>query len=622
MREEIDKIVRALPRKPGVYIMKDARGEVVYVGKATELRSRVRSYFGNSDPRPFVRLLDRVLADIDFVVTANPKEALLLENTLIKKHRPRFNFMLRDDKNYLSVRIRTDQSFPRVELVRSIRDDGARYFGPYHSASMARQTVTLINRYFHLRTCRDSVFRNRVRPCLQYQIHRCPAPCVLPIDREAYRDNIERAILLLEGRTEELIDELQRDMIRASEALEFEQAARIRDQINAVQTSLVAQHAVRSRVIDSDVVALHREGSAGVIVVARFIEGAMAELQTWPVRKRLLDSPELLSDFLLQYYATEDRRPAPEVLLSDGLSEPEALEEWLTELRGTRVRLHVPRRGEKKQLVDLALENARVHFDRDSNEEERLENAAEELQQRLRLSQTPRTLECYDISNLQGTEVVASQVCFVDGRPDKNRYRRYTIQSFAGQDDFAALHEVLTRRAKRARKGEEPLPDLIIIDGGRGQLNAAARALRELGFGDQEIVSLAKSRLKGHDSDENAQRSAERVFVPLRKDPVNFSTATDGRFLLERIRDEAHRFAITYHRSLRRKRARHSALDEIKGIGKSRKEELLRHFGSLKTIKAASLQDLEQAPGLGTKTAWAIFDHFHPGEADPPGNET
>lgn len=621
MREEIDDIVRALPRKPGVYIMKDARGEVVYVGKATELRSRVRSYFGNSDPRPFVRLLDRVLADIDFVVTANPKEALLLENTLIKKHRPRFNFMLRDDKNYLSVRIRSDQSFPRVELVRSIRDDGARYFGPYHSASMARQTVTLINRYFHLRTCRDSVFRNRVRPCLQYQIHRCPAPCVLPVDREAYRDNIERAILLLEGKTEELIAELQRDMLRASEALEFEQAARIRDQINAVQASLVAQHAVRARVIDSDVVALHREGSAGLIVVARFIEGAMAELQTWPVRKRLLDSPELLSDFLLQYYATEDRRPAPEVLLSDGISEPDALEEWLSELRGTRVRLHVPRRGEKKQLVDLALENARVHFDRDSNEEERLESAAEELQQRLRLNQTPRTLECYDISNLQGTEVVASQVCFVDGRPDKNRYRRYTIQSFVGQDDFAALHEVLTRRAKRARRGDEPLPDLIVIDGGRGQLNAAARALRELGFGDQEIVSLAKSRLKGHDGKDEAQRSAERVFVPLRKDPVSFSAATDGRFLLERIRDEAHRFAITYHRSLRRKRARHSALDEIQGIGKSRKEELLRHFGSLKAIKAASLADLENAPGLGPKTAWAIFDHFHPGESDAPGNE-
>lgn len=621
MREEIDDIVRALPRKPGVYIMKDARGEVVYVGKATELRSRVRSYFGNSDPRPFVRLLDRVLADIDFVVTANPKEALLLENTLIKKHRPRFNFMLRDDKNYLSVRIRSDQSFPRVELVRSIRDDGARYFGPYHSASMARQTVTLINRYFHLRTCRDSVFRNRVRPCLQYQIHRCPAPCVLPVDREAYRDNIERAVLLLEGKTEELIAELQRDMLRASEALEFEQAARVRDQINAVQASLVAQHAVRARVIDSDVVALHREGSAGLIVVARFIEGAMAELQTWPVRKRLLDSPELLSDFLLQYYATEDRRPAPEVLLSDAISEPDALEEWLSELRGTRVRLHVPRRGEKKRLVDLALENARVHFDRDSNEEERLESAAEELQQRLRLNQTPRTLECYDISNLQGTEVVASQVCFVDGRPDKNRYRRYTIQSFVGQDDFAALHEVLTRRAKRARRGDEPLPDLIVIDGGRGQLNAAARALRELGFGDQEIVSLAKSRLKGHDGKDEAQRSAERVFVPLRKDPVSFSAATDGRFLLERIRDEAHRFAITYHRSLRRKRARHSALDEVQGIGKSRKEELLRHFGSLKAIKAASLADLENAPGLGPKTAWAIFDYFHPGESDPPGNE-
>ena len=618
MKPELLDRINRLPRRPGVYLMKTESGEIVYVGKATDLRSRVRSYAGDSDPRPFVRLLDRVLHDIDYVVTANPKEALLLENTLIKKHRPRFNFSLRDDKNYLSIRIRTDHPWPRVDLVRAMRDDGARYFGPYHSAAMARQTVGLLNRHFHLRTCRDSVLRNRVRPCLQHQIGRCPAPCVLPVDREAYRDDVQRAILFLEGRTTELTGDLEDAMLRASDALAFEQAARYRDQLLAVRSALEHQHAVRARISDLDVVALHREGSSGMIVVAAFESGAMTQVETFPVRRQLLDSPELLTELVVQYYNRSSRPPPPEVLLSDEPDDADTLSELLSELRGGRTRVHAPQRGEKRKLVEFALENARLHFETDElDEDERLAEALSAIQRRFRLRQTPRVMECYDISNFQGRQIVASGVCFIDGRPERDRYRRYRIESVDDQDDFASMHEVISRRARRARRGEAPLPDLIVIDGGRGQLNAAVHALRDAGFPDQDIISLAKSRTQGTDETGQTTRSAERVFVPDWRDPVELRAASDERFLLERIRDEAHRFAITFHRQQRTKATVRSALDDIRGIGPTRRALLLEHVGSVKAIRQATLPELEQVPGLGRAAAHAVFAHFHPDEADP-----
>lgn len=621
MNPRVEDKLKKLPRAPGVYLMKDEADTIIYVGKATDLRARVRQYFQGTDPRPFVRLLDRLLADIDFVVTRTPKEALVLENTLIKKHRPRFNFMLKDDKNYLSLRVQVRDPWPRVDLVRGRKDDGARYFGPYHSSADARAMVGLINRYFQLRNCRDSVFKNRVRPCLQYQIHRCPGPCVLPVDPNAYQESVDQVLLFLDGRSDELIGRLEAQMLDASERLAFEQAAQLRDQIQAVRSSMIQQQTLRGRTGDVHVIALYREGEAGQIVVSSFEHGAMNAMETFPVRKQLLDSPALLGEFIVQYYDEDKKVPAPEVLLSDAPEELDALEDLLSERRGAKVHLQVPRRGEKLGLVELSLRNAQEHFLQVDDEDERLAEAIRTMKDRFRLRQEPRTMECFDISNFQGEEVVASQVCFVDGQPDTSRYRRYIIQSVEGQDDFASMFEVLTRRVKRARKGDDPMPDLLVIDGGRGQLNAAMRALKELGFGDQEIISLAESRAEGPNAEGIVTHSSERVFLPNQRDPIALSAASDHRFLLERIRNEAHRFAIRFNRERVAKNRLRSELDDVPGVGPARKAELLRHFGSLKKIKAASLQELEAVPKLSRKAAWSVFDYFHPGEASPSSED-
>lgn len=618
MNPVVQERLKKLPRSPGVYLMKDAEDTIIYVGKATDLRARVRQYFQGSDPRPFVRLLDRLLADIDFVVTRTPKEALILENTLIKKHKPRFNYMLKDDKTYLSLRVNTQAAWPRVDMVRERKADGAQYFGPFSASGSARMMVNIVNRHFQIRNCRDSMFRNRVRPCLQYQIKRCPGPCVLPVDPEEYRESVDQVLLFLSGRSDELQAELESRMLQAADRLDFERAAQLRDQIQAVQTSLIPQSAVQSRRIDTDVIALYREGEAGQIVVASFEHGAMNHLETWPVRKQLLDSPALISEFIPQYYEEGGRKPPAEVLLSEALDDIDAVEDLLSERRAAKVLLQVPRRGEKLRLVELALQNAKEHFLQVDDEDERIDDALAAMKQRFRLRQEPRSMECFDISNFQGEEVVASQVCFVDGQPDKSRYRRYIIQSVEGQDDFASMFEVLTRRVKRARQGTDPLPDLLVIDGGRGQLNAASRALKELGFPDQEIISLAESRSEGPNAEGIVEHSPERVFLPQVRDPIVLPKTSDMVFLLTRLRDEAHRFAITFNRERLAKARLRSELDSIPGVGPKRKAELLKHFGSVKKVKAATLTELEATPSFSRKLAWSVFDYFHPGEASAP----
>lgn len=598
--------------------MKDAQDVVVYVGKATDLRARVRQYFQGTDPRPFVRLLDRVLADIDFVVTQNAKEALVLENTLIKRYRPRFNFMLRDDKNYLSLRVDTRQPWPRVEIVRQQRDDEAHYFGPYHDASAARMMVNIIHRHFQIRNCSDSMFRSRVRPCLQYQIKRCPAPCVLPVDPEEYRESVDQMLLFLAGRSPELIAHLQERMAQASARLDFERAAQYRDQIHAIENSLVPQSAQLRHRTDTDVVALYREGEAGQIVLASFEQGAMSQFKTWPVRKQLIDSPALLGQFIGQYYDDAITHPAKEILVSEAIDELEALETLLTEKRGERVYILYPKRGEKKRLLDLALLNAKEHFGQADDQEQRMDDALETMQKRFRLQQEPRTIECFDISNFQGEEIVASQVCFVDGVPDRSRYARYIIRSVEQQDDFSSMFEVIARRTKQHIQGRRALPDLLVIDGGRGQLNAARHALQSYDIRNQDIISLAESRATGTDEHGVTTHSAERVFLPNVRDPIVLPQSSDVVLLLTRIRNEAHRFAITFHRQRLKKARLRSELDDISGVGPKRRNALIRHFGSVKKVKEASLDELMSTPGIPSTLAWSIFDHFHPGEADAP----
>lgn len=614
MNERLLEKVSRLPTGPGVYIMRDARGAVLYIGKATNLRSRVRSYFGGHDPRPFVRLLDTLLDDVEVVLSLNPKEALLLENTLIKQHRPRFNFMLRDDKNYLSLRIDTRHAWPRVELVRRLADDGARYFGPYHSAQSVRQTLSILNRFFGLRTCPDSVLHNRTRPCLQYQIRRCPAPCVLPLDRDAYLDDVQRAIWFLEGRSTPLLAALRQRMDQAADQLEFEQAAALRDQIQAIEASLTRQSAVRTALEDVDVIGMIREAEAAALVVLLFRGGHLMDVAHFGLTDQVLPDPELLTAFLSQYYTLEGRAVPPEIIVPLPPAEAEGLEEALGDLRGRRVHLVVPRRGERVDLLEMARTNARSWWTEHMSTQARHTAAVERLGQRLGLAQLPRVMECYDISNFQGTHIVASQVVFVDGQPDRSRYRRYRIRSTAGQDDFAAMFEVLSRRARQALEGQTPMPDLILIDGGKGQLNMAIQALHDLGLHDQDILSLAKSRTLEADADQpdTVRVTPERIFLPGHRDPIVLRQNSEEVHLLTRIRDEAHRVAITYHRELRSRSTLRSRVDDIPGIGPQRRALLLQHFGSVKKLRQASLADIEATPGLPRNLALRIYASLHP----------
>lgn len=619
MSPELQERLARLPQAPGVYVMRGKKNEVLYVGKATDLRSRVRSYFSGHDPRAFVANLEAMLGEIETIVCSSPKEALMLENTLIKRYRPRFNVMLRDDKNYLSLRIDERHDWPRVELVRRMRDDGATYFGPYHSAQSVRQTLTLLNRFFHLRTCRDSVLYNRVRPCLQYQIKRCPAPCVLPVEPAAYREDVRRAKLFLAGRRDELVRDLEARMYRASEMLEFEEAARVRDQISAVRDSLDKQYVVDASLEDRDVIGLYREGETATVVVMQFRNGSLVDVVAHPLDDQLLPDDELVSSFISRWY-TAGRDVPDEILVPMGLENDADLAAALSEGRRTLCRIETRQRGDKRKLLDLAERNARTWFAENHDEAARTRKLLENVRSRLTLRNLPRVIECYDISNFQGRQVVASQVVFVDGKPARARYRRYRIRSFSGQDDFASMFEVLQRRVRRARDMGEPLPDLIVIDGGKGQLNAAVEALRELGIVEQDIVSLAKSRVVDTDVATDASvRSNERIFVPGRKNPWELKRNADETALFERIRDEAHRVAISYHRELRGKATLRSGLDDVAGVGKARRAELLRHFGSLARLREASLRDLEAVPGLSRSLAARVFAAFHPGESDAPG---
>lgn len=620
MNPDLSDRIDRLPTRPGVYVMRGHDGQILYIGKATDLRSRVKSYFTGQDPRPFVRYLDKLLADIEVTITSNPKEALLLENTLIKKHKPRFNVMLRDDKNYLSLRIDPRADWPRVELVRRIREDGASYYGPYHSAQSARRTLNVLNRFFRLRTCPDSVLRNRSRPCLQHQIKRCPGPCVLPVDRDAYLDDVRHAMLFLSGRETELIDGLTRRMERAAEQLEFEAAAHYRDQREAVQTSLTKQAAVQTSAVDRDVIGTYREGASVALTIMRYREGQLEAVRSYGLTSIELPDEELISSFVTQLYADANRKPPEDLVVPVELPDADAVADALSELRGTRVRISVPQRGERRALLELATENAQNHHAEEVSTSARTAAALEDLQKRLRLSNAPRTIECYDISNFQGRHVVASQVMMLDGVIEPSRLKRYRIRTVDGQDDFASMFEVLKRRTKRALSGDEPMPDLIVIDGGRGQLNMAVAALAELGVDEQDVVSLAKSRITGRTDDEDVTRSPERVFVPGVRDAIVLKQTSDACYLLQRIRDEAHRVAITYHRELRRKSTLRSSLDDIPGIGPGRRRALFKHLGSVKRIRAATLEEIEATPGLGRAAAWSVYDWFHPGEADPPSD--
>jgi excinuclease ABC subunit C len=625
---ELEARLEQLPTRPGVYLMKDRQGRIIYVGKAVNLHARVRSYFhkGTSDSRPFIQLLDRLLGDIETVVVGTEKEALLLENELIKKHHPRFNVQLRDDKNFLLLRLDLSHPFPRLETVRRTKKDKARYFGPYSSAGSIRETLRVVNRFFGLRTCNDHVLETRHRPCLLHQIGRCPAPCVLPVSPEGYRQSVEAVALFLDGRSGPLLETLRARMKLASSKLEFEEAARVRDQMVALERSLEKQAVATPEAIDQDVFSVYREGDRVTLYALHIRGGRMSGGRSHHVRSEFPDD-ELLASLVNQYFSEGTFIPR-EVLLDGAEESCAALTEVLSEKAGTRVKVLCPRRGDKVELLKLAKKNAAAAFSERKKSDTEVEEVLERLKERLHLPTLPRTMECIDISHFQGTSVVASVVASENTESVPSRYLRLQLKSVLRNDDFAAVHEVMTRRLKRGH-----WPDLFVIDGGKGQLNAALAAVKDLKLEGVNVVSLAKSRdLETVDRDAtnvsnewsgakpgfSAESgfassnewsgakpgfSAERVFLPLRRDPIVLSQTSPELFALTRLRDEAHRFAITYQRKKSRKRGLQSELDEIPGVGEQRKRALLLHFGSVKQMRAASIEEMAQVEGMGPASA-------------------
>lgn len=603
-----------LPTRPGVYLMKNEAGEIIYVGKAKNLRNRVRSYFQRAkDHAPKVRVMVSHITDLEYIVTDSEVEALILESNLIKEHAPRYNVRLKDDKTYPYIKVTLNEHFPRVLLVRSRVNDGARYFGPYTDVKAVRETLDFLRAVFPVRTCRKDIKPGASdRPCLNYHLGRCEAPCAGLISKEAYGAMIDEVIAFLEGKVEHVIPKLTQKMQAAADKLEYEKAARIRDQIQAIQKMAERQKIVAHHGEDQDFLGYARVSDLACVQVFFVREGKVVGRDHFLLDcSTEEDEPEILGAFIKQFYAQAAYIPKS-IFLPLELDEPEVLESWLSDLRGSRVYLHVPKRGAKKALVDMVMENANTVLQVARSREERREadiaEALQQLEEVLGLEAPPARIEAYDISNTQGKEIVASMVVMIEGKLAGDEYRRFRIREVQdGPNDYRSMQEVIGRRFRRGLQeradGEDgkfaAFPDLVLIDGGKGQLSAAIQVRDELGL-DIPFISLAE-RL-------------EEVFVEGQSLPVNLPRNTKGSLLLQRLRDEAHRFALTYHRNLRGKASRSSVLDHIPGVGPKRKKALLRHFGTVKAIREASVEDLCQVEGINRKVAEEIYQHMHGAE--------
>ncbi|MDP9358763.1 MAG: excinuclease ABC subunit UvrC [Chloroflexota bacterium] len=596
-RPDFSSRLSALAAAPGVYLMKDASGRVIYVGKAIALRNRVRSYFQSKrgmDPK--TRELVDHIADFEVIRTDTATEALILENELIKKYQPKYNVMLKDSKTYPYLKI-TNEEWPRVISTRLILDDGGRYFGPYTSAGSAYKTLNLLNRLFPYRKCEKKI-TGHDEVCLYFHMHQCTAPCISNVDRPTYMQAVDRAALFLAGRGEEVLAPLEEEMHQASDAWNFERAAELRDRIDAVKHVLERQKVVSPNGTNADVIGVAQGAGGDAGVQVGFLRnGKILGSEFFPMQAMVGDEPsQILAGFVAQFYAEAALVP-PQLLLQHGVPEAEAnvLAEWLRERRGGRVELLVPKRGEKRGLVEMVAKSAEENLEQSRlkflSDEQKMTAAMTELADALDLPRLPRRIECFDISNTQGTNPVASMVVFEDAKPAKKEYRRFAIKTVVGSNDFAMMQEVIRRRFKRAAEADEEkdgkwttLPDLVIVDGGKGQLNAALAALNEVGMAGQAIVGLAKEN--------------EELFLPGRSDPVLLPRDAQALFLVQRVRDEAHRFAITFHRQRRSKASFHSKLDDVPGIGPKKKQALIRQFGSLKGVKEASVVELTAVDGI------------------------
>ncbi|HWR55937.1 MAG TPA: excinuclease ABC subunit UvrC, partial [Negativicutes bacterium] len=593
-KTQLAAVLSHLPDKPGVYLMKDANAQVIYVGKAINLKNRVRSYFQESrNHTPKVRVMVEQIITLETIITGTEMEALILESNLIKKHRPKYNIRLRDDKQYPYLRIDVQDAFPRVTIARQIKKDGARYFGPYTSSGAVYETLRLLKKIFPLRTCKRNIGEDRGRPCLNYHIKRCLAPCDRQVDEAAYQQMIREICLFLEGRQDKLMKKLRAKMLDASDRMAFEQAAKIRDQIQAIEKVIEKQNINIPAADDQDALGLARNHAGTCVQVFLVRSGKLIGREHFLLAgEEGAADREVLTGFIKQYYARAAFIPK-EILLPLEIDEPDLIAAWLTERRGTKVHLQIPKRGVKRELVNMATENAREVLDRQTAQLQQQEahslGAVAELQQYLQLTSPPYRIECFDNSNIQGADAVSSMVVFEGGKPKKEDYRRYKIKTVQGANDFATMQEVVHRRYK---DGKPPLPDLIIIDGGKGQLHAARAVLHGLNLAHIPTYGLAKE--------------FELLFREDDPAPIALPRHSTALFLVQRIRDEAHRFAITYHRQLRRKRNLASLLDEIPGVGAKRRKALYEHFGTIDKIKRAPAEDLAKVPGISPALAAEI----------------
>jgi excinuclease ABC subunit C len=603
--EYLRERLKALPESPGVYLMRDSQARVIYVGKALSLRNRVPNYFHAAGglAEHIQHMVDRI-TEFEVITTANEKEALVLENTLIKRYRPRFNIRLRDDKNYLYIKLPVQEDFPRIGMVRRPGTDGARYWGPFTNAIALRQTLKTVRRVVPYRSCTDHEFALH-RPCFYYHLKLCTAPCAGFQTREEYHEQLEQIALFLDAKSDQLVRQLRQQMTEASDALQFEQAARIRDRLEAIETMAQRQKMQALGRLDQDLFGLARADGQAWVKVFTVREGQVAGTEGFELvgLDREQSDADVLNAFVGQYYASATHIPK-EVFVPQPLADGALMEQWLSERRGSRVEIRVPQRGKQRELLAQAAANAeeamrtmRIRLDYDA---ERTASLLHDLQERLELPQLPERIECYDISNIQGKHPVGSMVVFDQGRPKPAHYRHFRIKTVVGANDFAMLQEVLRRRFTRAKKEEgdprEPsfsqIPQLVLIDGGKGQLSAAREVLEGLGLGSIPTFGLAKEQ--------------EELFRPNHSEPIRLPLDSPALFLVQRLRDEAHRFAITFHRVVRRKATFASALDGITGLGPARKRALLRAFGSVDSIRNATVDDLMTVKGVTRPVAVAI----------------
>ena len=601
MGQELKEKLAGLPSAPGVYLMKNANGHILYVGKARDLKKRVGSYFSDTSQKDLkTGLLIKKIDHFDTILTNTEKEALILESNLIKRHRPRYNVILKDDKRYPCLRLDTKSPYPGLTIARKIEKDGALYFGPFPSAGAVRETLKLIHRTFKIRKCKSSTPRPRQRPCLNYQMGLCLGPCSRPVAPEVYQAVVKEVIMFLKGRTPELIKDVRKDMESAAIQEDFEAAAAHRDRLFALERTLEKQVATTTDFKDRDVLGMARQGRAALMMVLFIRGGFLLGNRAFYFSETVVSDDEMITSFVKQYYEGAPFIPE-EVLLPASPEDQALLEERLSDLKGEKVRIMTSKRGERAGLFRMAGQNAEKCLKEQIDAAMAEQELMDRVQRRLALERRPERIECFDLSNLSGTEGVGSMVVFESGKPARAAYRKYRIRLAPARDDYAMLSEVLVRRYKKVDAGQ-PLPDLLMVDGGKGQLNIAIAALKALQlYGSFDLIGIAKK-------DPERGETEDRVYKPGRKNPVNLKRDAGVLLFLQRIRDEAHRSAVTYHRKRRLMASRRSILEDIPGIGERRRMSLLKHFGSLKRIKAASVEKLAAVPGMTRPAARAVFE--------------